>query len=245
MGLTMRREKRSRPGLEYLETKLAMSTGGATAAGAAMHVTSDHSQAALVSRSTIDSAARIMAQKKKLALSGDVTGTYTSKEANPDTGTEYKITAHGVVTPVGAAVVTGSFHTLGFILNGIETGKLTLKGSKGKVYLQLTESIVPIAAKSSDPLPGGVNPGGPMIPASTPSLESEPIVLVYTFNYRITGGTGRYAHDKGTGVVHVTTTPNLITPKGPGIYSTAMLGFTGSGRISLDFSHSLPILPLT
>jgi hypothetical protein len=180
-----------------------------------------------------------------ISLTGQADGTYTSTQGPPDTGTRYKLKVSGTITPIGSAVVNGSFHTPGFIRGGKVTGRLKIVGSRGKVILQLTEPG-PIIAGAFD-LPNGVNPGGPikgLTPSSgvSPSTSSGPVILVNDFLYSVVKGTGKYAHDKGTGTVEITTTPGLATPP-PGIYSSPMTAKTGIGRTTLTF-ESGPV-PLT
>jgi hypothetical protein len=231
----MRSRSSVRPRLELLETRITMSTGAATTLAASLSVKPEHGPAVLSVRSPSNSSAVELAQAKTIRLSGNASGTYTSTLANPDSGTQYHITARGTITPIGSAHVSGSFRTLGFINGGVETGTLTIVGPNGRLYLTLTETISPVAAGASSGQAGAINPGGPMIASSTQSSLNAPIVLVYTFHYHITRGTGQYTHDKGTGVIHITSTPGQANPVGPGIYNTATAGLTGSGRITLHF----------
>ena len=89
---------------------------------------------------------------------GQVTGFYTfdtghSRHRNAVPGERKRY-----ITPIGQAVVTGLFDAA--------TGTLKIAGPEGKLFLVLTASP-PV----SDGLPtgqaGSINPGGPMIPAST------------------------------------------------------------------------------
>jgi hypothetical protein len=219
-----------------LESKIAMSTGAATGGGAAFHVITEHDPIPILLRSPTVQRPVDFARTKTIRLSGEATGTYTRTAANPDTGALYRIKARGAITPIArSASVTGSFQTLGFINGGVETGTLTISGPKGKLYVKLSEIILSVAAGDSIQPGSSINPGGPAIPASKTTIVTMPIVIVYTFDYRIVGGTGQYAHDKGTGVVHISTTPRLTVPKGPGIYATNSAALTSSGRVSVDF----------
>ena len=170
-----------------------------------------------------------------IGLSGQATGTYSSTETNRVAGTLYQIKGSGTITPIGSAAVSGAYHALGSD-SALETGTLMLVGPHGKLNLKLTASISPIAANRASQPGSGINPGGPMIPASTQSIASGPIILVYSFDYRIVRGTGQYARDRGTGVVQITSTPGLSSPTGPGIYAAVSASSTSPGRITLNFS---------
>jgi hypothetical protein len=136
------------------------------------------------------------------------------------------------------AVVTGSFHTPGFIAGQVATGTLTIVGPKGKLHLELTKSDpVPLEVSTDQAHP--INPGGPMIPASKGTSETivtDPIILVNTFQFKIVSGTGQYAHDRGTGTVQIETTPGLLPPTGPGIYASSLATTAGVGRTILNFT---------
>ncbi len=151
-----------------------------------------------------------------IALTRKADGTYTSTQGPPDTGTRYKLNAAGTITPIGSAVVTGSFHTPGFIQTGEATGKLKIVGSHGTLTLKLRE-------------PGPITAG-------LPSASGGPIILVNDFTYSVVKGTGQYAKDHGTGTVEITTTPGLTSPTGPGIYMTSE---TGIGRTTLTFESGV------
>jgi hypothetical protein len=159
------------------------------------------------------------AQASTIDLAGKAKGLYTSTQGVPDTGTHYQLTASGTITPIGSAVVSGSFQTPGFIRGGVATGTLTLAGKRGTLTLKLTEA---------GPIPSGN--------AATATPSNGPIILLNNFAYQITGGTGQYAHAQGSGTVAITATPGLSHPTGPGVYNAASLIQAGFGRTTLTFT---------
>jgi hypothetical protein len=228
------------PRLESLEAKTAMSAGASTApaaiVSAAMGLAPGTVRPPLSSHGKVTDLAAMMAEK--VELSGHAKGFYTSRLGPPDTGTQFRVNAIGLLTPIGSAVIAGSFHTVGFIDGGVATGTLTVTGPKGKLHLILTEAGAVgegISTDTSDP----INPGGPMIPASprtSGATTGEPIILVNTFRFVIKSGTGQYTHDRGNGTVQIETTPALSIPTGPGIYSSSLAIQAGTGRTILTFT---------
>jgi hypothetical protein len=73
----------------------------------------------------------------ELVLHGLLQGTY-SASSFPDAGTTYALSGQGQVAPLGPTGVTGSPHSLGFILHGHAGGTLTLSDARGTVTVQLT-----------------------------------------------------------------------------------------------------------
>jgi hypothetical protein len=126
-------------------------------------------------------------------LSGEADGSGTFAQGPPDSGTQYDISASGTITPIGAATVSGSFGTPGFIAGVGASGTLTIVGSQGTLTLALISSTWP--ADGLD------------------------------FTYTITGGTGPYAKDHGSGTVVISITPG---PTGPG-------NDTGFGQTTVTF----------
>jgi hypothetical protein len=234
----MRSRKDLRPRIESLETKTVMSAGVSTSLAAALAAKREPGPVVPTASSPTGATDVVSAQTKTVNLSGQVAGTYTTTQGPPDTGTQYRIKASGSITPIGLATVSGSFRTLGFINGGVETGTLTIVGPHGKLTLKLTKTINPAAAGASRDYGSTINPGGPMIPSSTPATRltvNPPIILIYAFDYHIIRGTGQYSHLKGAGIVHVETTPGLSSPIGPGIYNSAALNLAGTGRVTLTF----------
>ena len=94
--------KSLRPRFDSLESKTVMSAGASTAAVAAVAhyrpVAAHHAEAQT---------------DQSISLTGEADGYYTSSQRLPDARTRYQLTAEGTIAPVGAAVVTGSFHTPG------------------------------------------------------------------------------------------------------------------------------------
>lgn len=157
-----------------------------------------------------------------IRLDGNAEGTYTSKQLGSGGAMEYHLHASGTIAPVGQARVTGSFEMPRTIRGGETLGTLKVVGASGKLTITLTGQ-------------------GPII-ASSPE-SAGPIILVNDFTYEITRGTRAYAHDRGTGLVQITTTPGTTVPTGPGIYNATEATTTGSGRTVVTFETG-PI-PLT
>jgi hypothetical protein len=224
------------PRLESLETKTVMSAGASTAPAAAMDLGHGTVRPPLSSHGKVTDLAAMMAEK--VELNGQAKGFYTSRFGPPDTGTQFRVNAIGLLTPIGSAVITGSFRTVGSIDGDVATCTLTIAGPDGKLHLILTEAGAVsegISTGTSDP----INPGGPMIPASPQTsgvTTGEPIILVNTFRFVIKSGTGQYAHDRGNGTVQIETTPALSIPTGPGIYSSSLASQAGTGRTILTFT---------
>lgn len=160
----MRARTRARPQLEALESMTLLSG----VAAAAVH--RPHAEVAAVNNGPTTPGTTI-------TLSGTERGLYFARQQNPDTGKQYSFTAVGRVSPLGLTFSTGSFHTPGFILNGMVDGSLTLRAPRGLVNVMLSG------------------------PAQGPSAG------VFDLTYTITGGTRNFANDKGTGPVEVTVRP--------------------------------------
>lgn len=152
----MRTARRWRPEVEALEDRTLLSgTAGLslTAVRAAALVRPVHHAA-----------------HPRLALRGQVTGTWATRPTLPDTGTEQQLSGGGTVRPLGSVRAAGTLRTPGFVATGHTTGTLTLANAGGRVTLQLT----------GPPQPGFSQPPP-------------------TFHYTIAGGTGRYAGASGGG----------------------------------------------
>ncbi len=226
------------PRLELLETKTVMSSGASTAPAAIVRLEPGPVEPSLPSHHDLAEPASTKA--RKVELSGQANGFYTSRERLPDAGTRFQVNANGTIAPFGAAFVTGSFHTLGSTDGGVATGSLTIEGKQGKLHLSLTESSLAADATSTGQAAPNY-PGGPMITGSTGASEptaGEPIILINTFRFEIKSGTGQYADDRGTGSVQIETTPVLSTPTGPGIYSSSLASTAATGQAIVTFSPS-------
>jgi hypothetical protein len=112
---------------------------------------------------------------------GTLAGTYNLQNPIPDVGTVYQLTGAGVVAGLGRVSVSGSLHSLGFIASGQAGGTLTLVNHRGTLTVQLV-----------GPAQAGFSP----LPAA--------------FTYSVTGGTGAYAHVRGSGKATVTLHPFLF-----------------------------------
>ena len=209
--------KSLRPRLETLEVKTLLSAVVSTGPAAALvHVAARPAMIAETAHHgapTEGHASHVAARSHaSIALSGSADGFYTSNQRLPDTGTKYHLTTAGKVTPVGEAIVKGSFQTPGFILGGLASGTLRIVGSHGTLKLSLRS-------------PGPIRPSA--------SVSGGPVSLVNDFTYTIVKGTGAYAGDHGTGTVEITTTPGVAAPPGTGIYASPAL--TGFGRATVTF----------
>jgi hypothetical protein len=137
-------------------------------------------------------------------LQGSATGHYTLTVKNPDIGGDYSITAKGKLTPLGPVVDV--------------TGDITTPGNiaHGKDTGHLTLST----------------------PTRTLSLQltqtSSRNSSTLMFQFKITGGTRTYSHDKGSGTVSVTFTPDT-TPTPVGSSTNFM---TGHGTVNVVFRSS-------
>jgi hypothetical protein len=224
--------KALRPRLELLESKTVMSAGVAAGSGAAALALDTPAPAKL---------ARPVEQT--VSLTGSADGDFTSTLSKHSMGIKYHLNASGSITPIGSAVVNGSFHAPGS-KGGQDSGSLTIVGSQGTLKLKLTPERWIFSVRADDSVnPGGplrglstVNPGGPMIPKGSPP--------VYYFTFTITGGTGQYAQDRGTGSVEITPTPGLTGPPGPAIDSSSSTAPPdhGLGQTTLTFiTGSVPL----
>jgi hypothetical protein len=213
-----------------LESKAVMSADiemAPIAATAAAH----HGDVARDPPDLVTDAATI--RTRRVALSGEAEGFYASTQGTPDAGTEYLVNATGTITGVGAAAISGSFRIPWLIHGRRSSGALTIVGSPGTLKLRLKATGAGVANVSMD---GGDRIGpGAAIGRASPSISSIPIILLNDFRYTITGGTGRFAHARGSGTVLITTTPGPTGPTGPGIYSTAATPVNASGRATLTF----------
>ncbi len=164
----MRTPKRNqRLQFEVMESRVVLSTGLAGAP--------------LASTALVIAPPFPLPRHHEVVLNGLLSGSY-SAHTFPDAGTSYALSGQGRVRPLGPTNVTGSLHSLGFILQGHAGGTLTLSDSKGTLTLGLT-----------GPLQSGFSP------------------LPDQFDYEITGGTGAFAHATGRGTASLVLLP-AITP---------------------------------
>jgi hypothetical protein len=205
--------------LEALEMRTMLSAGVSSAPAAAQaHVAAQ--RAAIVEAAhygaPAESRASLIAARSgaSLALSGSADGDYTSRQHGSSATTKYNLTAAGTITPVGQAVLTGSFKAPTSMRGGETAGTLKLVGFSGGLTLTLKVPR-PIHASAA--------------------VTEGPIILVNDFAFTVTKGTGAYAGDHGTGTVEITTTPGFATPTGPGIYASRAVAASGVGRTTITF----------
>ena len=218
------------PNLELLEAKALMSAGASTSPPAGVRSEPGIVMPPLSFHDDVSEPSS--AHVKRVEVRGQVTGIYTSTQGAPGTGMPFRVNASGTITPIGPAVVTGSFDAA--------AGTLTISGPEGKLYLVLTATS-PVSDGISTSQAGSINPGGPMIPESTGTSQStigQPIILVNSFRFEITSGAGQYAHDRGRGTVQIETTPVLWPPAALGIYSSSLATDAPTGRTTLTFARA-------
>jgi hypothetical protein len=234
--------KHLRPRLESLEKKTVLSAGASaapTAVGAAAERL-DPGPAGPQLSSADTAAALTSALTQKVELIGQASGTYTSRQGTSDTWSLFHVHASGAITPIGSAVVTGSFRTLGRENGIVPKGTLTILGPNGSLHLDLTDTGAIRSGITNDQV-DDINPGGPMIPAANATNESTAsgtAIIVNTFEFKIISGTGHYAHDRGTGTVQIETTPGLVPPTGPGPYASSLASTASVGRTILNFNQT-------
>ena len=104
-------------------------------------------------------------------LSGQGEGTFAVDAIQSGAGTVYHFYGEGQFAALGHVGIRGDVHAVGFLVHGQAAGTLTLTNDHGSVTLTLT---------------GPDQPGFSALPQQ--------------FSYKITGGTGAYAHlsDQGT-----------------------------------------------
>jgi hypothetical protein len=225
--------KSLRPRAECLESRIVMSAGGTTAA-AMGHArvaapTAEIAETAVNGNGAEGSGALNRRSHTNLNLSGAADGEYTSTYRK--SATKYHLSAAGTISPVGSVGVRGSFHAGS--KSGQNSGSLTIVGVQGTLTLQLRAERSPIASESNGP-GDTINQGMPTV-ARSPSTVGDPIILVNDFAFTITGGTGKYANDRGAGSVEITTAPGLTSPSGPGIYSSTAATDAGVGQTTITF----------
>ena len=230
--------KHLRPRLESLEKKTVLSAGAPAAPAAAESLEPGHARPQLspVDTGTAPSSTQI----QKVVLSGQASGTYTSRQGTSDTGSLFHVCASGAITPIGTAVVTGSFRMRGLEIGSVSRGALTISGPNGTLHLELTDAGADPSGTSIGQV-DRINPGGPMIPASNGTNESTAsgtVIIVHTFEFKIISSTGQYAYDRGTGTVQIQTTPELLNPTGPGPYASSLASTAGLGRTILNFNQT-------
>jgi hypothetical protein len=122
-------------------------------------------------------------------LNGTIRGNYHANFAVPDVGTTYVANGSGHLHGVGHASLTGTLHSIGFILRGHAQGELFLAGAKGTITLELT----------------GVE------------QDNGPKGLPEVFSYTTAGGTGKYTNiqDSGTATLVMLPSHSPTNPQAP------------------------------
>jgi hypothetical protein len=157
------------------------------------------------------------AATKPVTIAGLARGSFTAKAGLPDTGASYNVLAHGHFGALGQATVTGSFSTPGFILNGEVTGTLRLATSQGILTLHIVE--VPPRLSPQTVSASVINPGGPE-------------TSYRMFQFLVTGGTGKYLGETGSGTVEIRLTPGGAPAFNQSTHGTATLQFqTGAAPL--------------
>ena len=117
---------------------------------------------------------------RPVALNFTVQGSYQVIMKNPDVGRTYQFQTEstGRTHGLGPTTLDGAITTPGFVAQGYATGQLIAHTSRGDLQIQL-----------AGPLTAGFS------------------ALPGKLSYSITGGTGKYAHAHGFGVVDVVLKP--------------------------------------
>jgi hypothetical protein len=76
-------------------------------------------------------------------LRGTLHGSITRMPSLPDVGSQFTITGHGTVRPLGRVTASGTAHGVGFVAFGHETIRLTLTGGGGAVTVSGTSGRAP------------------------------------------------------------------------------------------------------
>ena len=108
---------KTRPQLEILDGRLALSAGGTAALG--------------------------VIKPHHLALNGEVSGKFLLAPGIPDVGSSQTLIGSGTVTPLGQVSASGTMKSPGFIARGRTTGTLNLSNANGSVTIQLTGPLKP------------------------------------------------------------------------------------------------------
>jgi hypothetical protein len=112
----MSSSKKTRPKVEGLEGRLALTHVGASQAVVAV----------------------LAAQTHPIKLHGSVHGTVQRTLANPDVGATFALNGHGVLRSLGQVAATGSASGIGNMAMGRSEGSLTISNSKGSFTLLLS-----------------------------------------------------------------------------------------------------------
>lgn len=116
-------------------------------------------------------------------LGGTLRGVFLEHQQGTEVIYDYDVKAAGKLTPIGAATITGILEEFPGLADNDPTGSLDLITSKGTLALQMPQPTM--------------SPEGVLIPTSPHELVAP---------YNISGGTGVYQDDTGTGVVDFTFT---------------------------------------
>ena len=145
------------PRFESLESTTVMSAEASIAEAAVGHLKPGPVKPPCPSPDSADD--QVPTQTRKVEISGQAKGFFTSREGPPGAVTRFQVNANGTISPFGAAYVTGSLHTLGSRNGGVATGTLTITGKQGKLNLVLTGPGQAFDGTSSQARPVAHQPG--------------------------------------------------------------------------------------
>jgi hypothetical protein len=222
------------PQFESLKTKSVQTAGASIAPAAAARIEPGPLKPLIPFHD--NAAGEPPTKAQRIALDGQANGFYTSRDSPQFTGTRFHVNASGTIAPVGAAYVSGSYHKLESTNGGTAPVSLTITAMRGKLHLKLTELRSDFGSRSAGQA-DAVDPGGSMFTGSKGMSEATagPAVLANTFRFEITSGTGQYSHERGTGTLHIETTPALTTSTGSGTYCSSLASTAGTGQVILTF----------
>ena len=137
------------PRLEGLEPKTLMSAGASPRP--ALVVGEDERRSTPRLASPVTATDLASSRLEMVTLGGRIQGSFTSHQGVSSSGTRFRLSATGPITPIGTAVAVGTFHTPGFV-DGVAHGTLTIIGPDGSLHLDL-RGPRPFAARTREGTP--------------------------------------------------------------------------------------------
>jgi hypothetical protein len=131
-----------------------------------------------------------------IVVDGRFQGNYSESAPIPDAGTTFNLHGSGSLKGFGHASVKGQFHSIGFIAVGNVHGTIQLKVGNSTLTLSLTGPVQR----------GGFNP------------------LPTQYDFRVTGATGKFAHDFDVGTAKLVLTPGSTNPAQQDSFTLALTG---------------------